>query len=140
MNTYKQRVPESEILKKPDISHREKSLDTKLLKAYLDGASYEELSRQRVISRGQVQMLIIDVMNELIGEMSVMVTDRSVIDNCLRYKDFWINLIRRYELKYQIFKGNEIVKYFKAYFKEQSKMRQEIILEELNSLTHDKHH
>jgi len=88
VNTQKQRVPESELHKRPDISQRDRCLDTKILKEYLDGSSYEELSRKRVISRGQVQMLIIEVMNELISEMNVVITDRSVIDKCLRYKDF----------------------------------------------------
>lgn len=128
---YKPRVPEVEINKKLDFTETINSSDVIFLKKYLQIGSYDKLCHEYNISKGQAEIRLHDIMYKLPEKMKVPFPDRNVIINCLKYKDYWMSLIKSYEIGINLYNNNFIFTNFLSYFKSQDKEKKLFILKQL---------
>lgn len=126
----KLRVSEEELKKQLSVGAAA-PLDILILKKHLEGLSYDQLSREYNISRGQIQIRLNDVMQKLPERLKISIPDKKVIKECLNYKTFWLQLIENYELGIRLYNGNGIFNIFMSYFKIQDTKRKVYIIQQL---------
>lgn len=124
----KQRVSDEELHKSPPVGVASETLHIQFFKEYLEGGSFEDLSRVYNISRGQAQIRINDVMQKLPELLGVTIPDKRLVRECLAYKKFWLNLINTYYINVKLTEASSILPNFLAWFKKQSDDSKEFIV------------
>lgn len=128
---HRAKIPEVEINKKLDFTETIDTADVIFFKKYLHGATYDQLCKEYNISKGQAEIRLHDIMYKLPDKMKVPIPDRNVIINCIKYKNYWLSLIKNYEIGLSLYNNNLIFTNFLNFFKKLPTEKKEFIIKQL---------
>jgi len=112
------------------------SFDIDILTLHLAGASIEEISSTRFISRGQVDLRIKITLKAITAFLSEKVPDR-YYQVPAAYKTYWENTIRQYRLLSKLRSPHSQFSVFLVYFKGCTRAERIRILAELEAHTYE---